>query len=627
MVRRREIRSKPRVTRVAAASARASVEPFRRSARVLGLFHARDRAGWVEPFDAAAPGRVAIPGAFRHAAQTGDAVEVEIVRASRDGALAEGKVLEVLGAMRRPGTDVEVAARRHALPREFPPEALEEASRLPTEVPPAERSRRTRFDDPAPVTIDGETAKDFDDAVAVEPLPRGGTRLFVHIADVSHFVTPGGALDAAARERATSVYFPGRVFPMLPERLSNDLCSLVPGEDRLVQSAILDFDAEGRPRGVRFADGVIRSRARLTYTEAAEMMEGKTPRGAVAAKVAEMLRAADALRALLEGARRKRGSVDLDLPEPKILLDVEGAVTGVTVESRNRAHRAIESFMLAANEAVAGRLAREETPSLFRIHDPPDPAKVDALASFASNLGLRLRVSADGKVTSRAIQRLLDDAEGRPEQSLLAQVALRTMMQARYDPEVAPHFGLASKTYTHFTSPIRRYPDLVVHRSLRALRRKSPAERAVGANHLGDLAAWCSKREREAEAAEREVLEWRKVAWLAGREGDRFDGVVTGIASFGLFVRLGEVLVDGLVRVERLGGDWFDHLPARQELRGRRSGKSFRLGDSLSVILTRVDTALRRIDLAPAEGAERTGRDEGRVPRGGRGRKKGRSKR
>jgi ribonuclease R len=606
---------------------RGSVPPFRRGTRVLGLFHAKDRAGWVEPFDASAPGRVAVPGAFRHAAESGDAVEVEVVRATRDGALAEGKVLEVLGAMKRPGTDVEVAARRHALPRGFPAEALEEASRLPDGIAAGERRRRTRFEDPAPVTIDGETAKDFDDAVAVAPLPGGGTRLFVHIADVSHFVVPGGPLDAAARERATSVYFPGRVFPMLPERLSNDLCSLVPGQERLVQSAVIDFDREGRQGAVRFADGVIRSRARLTYTEAAEMMDGKVPRGTSGAAIAEMLRAADRLRALLEAARRRRGSVDLDLPEPRILLDVEGAVTGVTVEARNHAHRAIESFMLAANEAVAARLARAGAPSLFRIHDPPDPAKVDALDSFAANLGLRLRVSADGKVTSKAIQRLLDDAEGRPEQSLLAQVALRTMMQARYDPEVAPHFGLASKTYTHFTSPIRRYPDLVVHRSLRALRAKRPAEPGVEPAGLGDLAAWCSKREREAEAAEREVLDWRKVAWLSGREGERFEGVVTGVAPFGLFVRLRDVLVDGLVRVERLGGDWFDHVPSRQELRGRRSGRAYRLGDSLPVLLTRVDAALRRIDLTPADGGSEASGPERRDPRAGRGRRRGRAKR
>lgn len=623
MARRRESRSGPRVVRVAPA-ARTAPEAFRKGHRVLGLFVARDRAGWVEPFDPAAPGRVAVPGAFRHAADTGDAVEVEVLRASADGALAEGRVLEVLGAMRKPGTDVEVAARRHSLAREFPSGALEEAARLPGTIPAEERGRRTFFDDPAPVTIDGETAKDFDDAVAVAPLPGGGARLWVHIADVSHFVLPGRDLDWAARERATSVYFPGRVIPMLPERLSNDLCSLVPGRERLVQSAIVEFDAEARVRGVRFADGIIRSDARLTYTEAAEMISGKTPRGAAGARIATMLRTADRLRETLETARRRRGSVDLDLPEPKILLDVEGAVTGVAVEERNPAHRLVESFMLAANEAVAARLARAEVPCLFRVHDPPDPAKVDALASFASNLGLRLQQGPDGKVTSRAIQRLLDDAQGRPEHSLLAQVALRSMMQARYDPAVSPHFGLAAKTYTHFTSPIRRYPDLIVHRSLRAFRRRDGAALdALGAG-LVELAAWCSSREREAEAAEREVLEWRKVAWLAGREGERFRGVVTAVAPFGLFVRLNEALVDGLVRVERLGGDWFDHLPGKQELRGRATGRSYRMGDTLEVTLTRVDTALRRIDLVPAgDGGAPKGNRDGprRAPRGGRRRR------
>ncbi len=599
MARRSESRSGPRVVRVA-PTPRAAPDAFRKGHRVLGLFVARDRAGWVEPFDPAAPGGGAGRGAFRHAAATGEAGEVEVLRASDDGALAEGRVLEVLGPMRRPGTDVEVAARRHSLAREFPPGALEEAARLPATIPAEVRGRRTFFDDPPPVTIDGETAKDFDDAVAVAPLPGGGTRLWVHIADVSHFVPPDGDLDRAARARATSVYFPGRVVPMLPERLSNDLCSLVPGRERLVQTAIVDFDGEGRVRGVRFADGIIRSDARLTYAEAAEMISGKTPKGSAGARIAAMLRVADRLRESLEAARRKRGSVDLDLPEPKILLDIEGAVTGVAVEERNAAHRLVESFMLAANEAVAGRLARAGVPCLFRVHDPPDPAKIDALATFASNLGLRLQQGPDGRVTSRAIQRLLDDAQGRPEHSFVAQVALRSMMQARYDPAVSPHFGLAAKTYTHFTSPIRRYPDLVVHRSLRAHRRRDGVALEALRARLTELAAWCSTREREAEAAEREVLEWRKVAWLAGREGERFRGVVTAVAPFGLFVRLNEALVDGLVRVERLGGDWFDHLPGKQELRGRGTGRSYRMGDALEVTLTRVDTALRRIDLVPA---------------------------
>lgn len=570
----------------------------RRGRRVFGVFRALDRAGVVEPFDPELGMPVAIPGAFRRDARDGDAVGVELLRTVPGGG-TEGKVVEVLGRMGAPGVDALVVARRHGLALEFPEEVIEASAELPEAVPPEEAGKRERFDDPPTVTIDGETAKDFDDAISVQDLPGGGYRLFVHIADVAWFVGVDDALDREARARGTSVYFPDKVLPMFPEALSNHLCSLRPHEDRLVQSVILDLDPVGEVRAVRFADGVIRSAARLTYTLVAEFLDGARRHEGFPRGVGPMLEAADRLREVLESRRRARGSIDLDLPEPKILLDVEGAMTGVTVEMRNKAHRMIEEFMLAANEAVAGHLARHDAPCMYRIHETPDPMKMEALAEFARGFGLDLRLRKDG-ARSHDIQRLLDAADGKPEHRVIAQVALRSMKQARYAVENVGHFGLAAPVYAHFTSPIRRYPDLVVHRMLRALRRHRRDALTRLAHDLDALAQQCSKLERAAEAAERELLEWKKIEFMKGKEGEIFPGLVTGVARFGLFVQLADSLVEGLVRAENLGDERFEFVESRHEMRGSRSGKTFGLGDTIDVRVQRVDTVLRRVDLGLA---------------------------
>jgi ribonuclease R len=386
---------------------------------------------------------------------------------------------------------------------------------------------------------------------------------------------------------------------MVPPRLSDDLCSLRPGQDRLVQSAVIDVDRKGKVVGTRFADGVIRSAARLTYTQVASLLEGH-PHPEIPAEVAAMLRRAETLRVLLERQRRSRGSVDFDLPAPTILLDVEGAMTGIKVEPRNRAHRMIEEFMLAANEAVAGWLTSRKAAALFRVHDPPDPEKVEALGSFAKSLGLTLKPRKDG-IRPKDVQELLDQAEGKPFQSVVNTVALRSMMQARYATSDTGHFGLAAEHYLHFTSPIRRYPDLVAHRALRAARRRGKGGKEGRDPDLEALAESCSRLERDAEAAERELLEWKKVKYLAGRIGEAFEGIVSGVARFGLFIQLQGGIGEGLVRVERLGGEWFEHDPARHELRGPQSGRTFRLGDALRVVVERADTVLRRVDLRLAD--------------------------
>ena len=548
-------------------------------------------------------------------------VRLKIIKSPRRRSAREGQVLESLGHIDEPGTDVRVVSHKYELAIEFPEQVISAAEALPTEPDPAEAQRRERFDDPAPVTIDGETAQDFDDAIAVQELPRGGFRLFVHIADVAHYVPQDGTLDVEARRRGTSVYFPGTVLPMFPPTLSNGLCSLRPGEQRLVQSVILDLSARGEVRKVRFADGIIRSAARLNYTQVAAALQGKPTDRPLPASVLGMIEVADRLRELLERRRHARGSIDFDLPEPQILLDVEGVMTGIVVEPRNHAHRMIEEFMLVTNEAVASHLEGKNTACMYRVHDSPDPTKLSALARFVEGFGLQL--NTDGEtIEPGQIQRMLDRAQGRPEYRVISQVTLRSMRQARYTPENTGHFGLASPAYAHFTSPIRRYPDLVVHRQLRATRRGRPG-RSESSLPLADVAESSSTLERNAEAAERELLVWKKVAFIAGSIGDEFDGIVTGVVRFGLFVQLVDNLVEGLVRVELLGEEWFEFDEGRFELRGTDSDKVYRLGDRIRVRVDRVDRPLLRVDFSPVQVA-RTGAPAGRGARG-RTRKRGKS--
>jgi ribonuclease R len=373
---------------------------------------------------------------------------------------------------------------------------------------------------------------------------------------------------------------------------------------------VIDFDKKGNVIASRFADGVIRSAARLTYTQVAELLDGGETRAPITREVAAMLRNAEVLRELLEARRRARGSIDFDLPAPTILLDVEGMMTGIKIEPRNRAHRMIEEFMLAANEAVATWLSARKVPALFRIHEAPDPLKIQGLGAFARSLGLQLKTKG-GETRPSDVQRLLDDAEGMPAQPVVTQLALRSMKQARYAPEDAGHFGLAAPHYLHFTSPIRRYPDLLAHRALRAARHR---QKGAVRGDLTALGESCSKLEREAEAAERELVEWKKVKFLRGREGDVIDGLVTGVARFGLFVQLDGGVGEGLVRVARLGDEWYDFDPVRHEMRGSASGRTYRLGDPLRVRIDRVDAVLRRVDLSLA--GDRS------APTPGRGRKR-----
>ncbi|MBD3869097.1 MAG: ribonuclease R [Acidobacteria bacterium] len=565
-----------------------------RSREVLGVYRKRGKSGVVQPFDHSLGDAIEVTATPRSRPADGQVVVVKLRRPGKGRSPAEGEIIERLGHLDNPSTDTEIVIRRFGLADGFPAAILEEAGRLPSEISTKEAGHRERFDDPAPVTIDGETARDFDDAIAVSRIKGGGFRLWVHIADVAHFVTPGSPLDREARERGTSVYFPDKVLPMFPERLSNDLCSLRPDVDRLVQTAVIDLGPKGDVKKVRFADGVIHSAARLTYIQVAELLEGASAVKGIPVEVVPMLKTAGELREVLERRRHARGSVDFDLPEPHILMDIEGVMTGITVTPRNEAHRLIEEFMLLANEVVAGHLEKIEWPCMYRIHEKPKPEKLDTLASFVKQFGLELKLPK-GEVTPGAIGDLLEQVEGKPEHNLISQVALRSMRQARYHPKNDGHFGLGAPVYCHFTSPIRRYPDLVVHRLLRASRndRKRIPEWAAD---LEPVATSSSELERNAEAAERDLLLRKKLAFIEGQIGERLWGIITGVVPFGVFIQLEDSLAEGLLRLggddrERFAFD-ADHLT----LTGSKTGKRFRLGDRLEVVVAAVDPVLQRVD-------------------------------
>ncbi len=545
----------------------------------------------------------------------------------------EARVESVLGPASDPRVETEAVIRRLELPSEFPAAVLAEAAKiaptldlaalgtLSSELPPPATTRRAWHESPALqeridlrmqplVTIDGETARDFDDAVAVLPGPAGVTRLLVAIADVSAYVPRGSALDVEARARGTSVYFPDRVLPMLPEALSNGICSLNPGVDRLVQAVLIDCDARGEVLGAAFFPGVMRSRARLTYTLVRQIVvDGDLDARRAHADLVDDLERMAALGEQLAGARRRRGSIDLDLPEAEVVVDAEGKPTNIVRAERNLAHRLIESCMLAANEAVAQYLTARRLPVPYRIHEPPGEDSVRDLARFLEGFGLRLALAENGAIKPMALQRVLEKAAGRPEERLVNTIVLRSMTQARYSPENVGHFGLAASTYTHFTSPIRRYPDLILHRTLAAHLRGDMRTIAAVTNEIAVVCDETSKRERVAMEAEREVVQLKKVQFMQDKVGETFDGFVSGVVPFGFFVELGEYFVDGLVHVATLTDDHYDLLEHQHRLVGRRRGRAFRVGDAVRVRVGSVSIERKQIDLVIAEERRSRGAD------------------
>jgi ribonuclease R len=609
----------------------------------------------------------------------GAVVNVELTRFPHGGVSGAGRVVEILGHPGALGVDIEIILRKHHIPHEFPPEVVHEAARVALAPGEPETAGRRDYRALPIVTIDGETARDFDDAVYAERTS-SGWRLQVHIADVAHYVRPASALDLEARLRGTSVYFPDRAVPMLPEALSNEICSLRPGVDRLVMSAELELDDRGEITRADFAPGVIRSAARMTYTDVHKVLDGDPETSAIYAHLAENFRTMRDLALVLNARRRRLGSIDFDLPEPVIEFDPEGRMTNIGRSERNIAHRLIEEFMLAANQAVAHFLIQQGVGALHRVHEKPDAKRVlefEELAhAFGYSLGIpglaerRLAVrhgsivprgregrsgrgsrerpmyvtlpaDMDIDIRPQNYQRLTDKIAGKPEERILSYLMLRSLKQARYDAHPLGHFALAFSEYCHFTSPIRRYPDLVVHRALKSALANPPAPGSAQRSaeeitrgpyreaELATMASETSDAERRAVSAERELMDWKTAQFMESRLGDQYDALIISVQKFGFFVELMEVFVEGLVPINRLEEQTGercvyrerDHViiagnsanrPAqsRQSARSGREandmgGHAWRLGDLIRVVAERIDPIRRRVEFGLAESSNK----------------------
>jgi ribonuclease R len=613
------------------------------TSRIVGRYEETRRGAIVIPEDQRLNLVVAIPVNGRGVAEDGHQVVAELTSYPIGGRPAEGKIIEVLGWPDDPEVEVQSVIRRFDLPHIFGPDVLAEAGGITETVSNGDLKGRVDLRSMPTVTIDGETARDFDDAVS---LRREGEnfRLWVSIADVSHYVKKDSPLDLEAYLRGTSVYFPDRCIPMLPERLSNGICSLNPHVDRLTMTAEMLFDRTGAMLESSFYSSVIQSAARLTYTIVKQIIVDNDLELADKYRpVAPMLLKMKELALILMEMRKKRGSIDFDLPEPEIIIGLTGLTEGIIRAERNLAHQLIEEFMLAANEAVARYITSRDIPFLYRVHENPDPAKLQTFQEFVFGFGYEFKL-VEEKVKPSELQRLLAQADGRPEERMINYSLLRCMKQARYAADNVGHFGLASDCYCHFTSPIRRYPDLVVHRILKAALAFPPSpltgggrgggdsaistdsanadfplpltpsrqgrgdkdtrsvskQLAIATERLGEVAEHTSKRERVAMEAERDVVEMKKLQYMQQHVGEEFDGYITGVTPFGFFVELEELFVEGLVHISTLTDDLYTHAEKQHSLIGRRTGTVYRIGDAARVTVASVSPGTRRIEFVLA---------------------------
>ncbi len=567
---------------------------------VVGRFHQRPNGAFVVPFDVRLDHDILIDDDATLAAADGEMVNVDIDRyPDRSSNFARGRVVERLGFIGDPGVDIEVVIRKLHIPHEFPAEVLTAADAVPLEVSAAEITKRVDLRERNIVTIDGETAKDFDDAVEVRLLPNGNYLLGVHIADVAHYVKEDSVLDEEAFERGTSVYFPGRAIAMLPERLSNGICSLNPRVERLTFSVDIEIDPRGRFINHKVYHSVIRTKERMTYTDVNAILTARTAE--LERRYRYLLADFERMYALYEILRRRRegrGSIDFDLPEADVLLSETGEIESIQASERNVAHRIIEEFMLAANEVVAQELVFAHQPGIFRVHQQPDPRKLEDLREILKEFKLTLRGDVE-EIRPGELQRVLKAVVGTPEERFLTNIILRSMKRAFYAAEDTGHFALALEHYCHFTSPIRRYPDLIVHRRLKELISSGPLQgdrlqRIERAHAI--YAAQSSDRERRAEEAEREVLEWKKVIFMRDKVGERFTGIVTGVAPFGLFVELDQIFVQGMVPIATVGGDYWQYREREHRLRGESTHREMRLGDHVLVEVKSIDEDRHQIE-------------------------------
>ncbi len=528
--------------------------------------------------------------------EDGDYVVVEIVSYPSETRGPVGKVVENLGKS-GPKFDIELIIRKYDLPTEFPPEVLEEAERVPDEVRPEDLEGRVDLRDQLCFTIDGENARDFDDAVAIEELPNGHYRLYVHIADVSHYVKPGSALDREAYKRGTSVYFPDRCIPMLPEKLSNGICSLNPQVDRLTFTCEMEINKKGIVVDYKIYESVIHSKARLTYTIAQKIIDGDKEAIEKFPHVVDSLKKMYQLAQILYRKRYKRGSLDFDLPEPVVVLNAEGEPVDIYKAERLWSHRIIEEFMIVANETVAEFMFWTDYPSVYRVHESPDRDKLQEFLNFVRSLGIRVP-SIKNDIQPKILQRILEQVEGKPEEKLINYLMLRTMARAKYSPDNIGHFGLASTYYTHFTSPIRRYADLTLHRLVKMAQRGlfKPESIPAWEEKLEVICKHITERSILADEAERDVIELKKLQFASNHVGEVFEAVITGVSEQGLFVETIEQVIPGFVHVASLKSDYYICVPKQYCLVGEKTGKVFRIGDRVLVRLLSVDVENRRAE-------------------------------
>ncbi|MFP5348647.1 MAG: ribonuclease R [Gammaproteobacteria bacterium] len=567
---------------------------------VVGRYVAAENMGFIVPADKRMAQNIAVPAGNEGGARDGQIVVAQLTQAPSKRSGPVGKVVEVLGEHMAPGMEIEVAIRAHDIPHVWPPEVLEEAGRFALEVPPEAAAGRVDLRSLPLVTIDGEDARDFDDAVYCERDGRGW-KLIVAIADVSYYVKPGSALDREAYQRGNSVYFPKHVVPMLPEALSNVLCSLNPKVDRLCMACEMYIGPRGEIKDYRFMEAIMRSAARLTYTKVAAMLvQGDAALRREYADLYPHLENLYALYKVLHAARQKRGAVDFELPETVILFDAERKIERIVPLERNDAHRLIEECMLAANVCAAELLKEHKIPAPYRIHEGPTLEKLTDLKKFLFEIGLTLGGGDAPKAPHYA--KLLASIAGRPDARLIQTVLLRSLSQAIYSPDNIGHFALGYPHYAHFTSPIRRYPDLLVHRAIKDILHKRP--HPISLDLARQQGEHCSMTERRADEATRQVVRWLKTEYMMDKIGEEFDGIISGVTQFGIFVELREIYVDGLVHITALGNDYYHFDPAKHRLLGERTRQEYRLGDPVRVRVMRVDLDEAKIDFELA-GAER----------------------
>jgi ribonuclease R len=571
----------------------ASVEKRARDT-IVGQLRFDGQVFFVAPADEKLPEKILITG---DAAEHKDKiVEVELSRFPSETRWPAGKIVSVIGFIDDPNVETNVIIKKFGLPAAFPTEVEQEAAALPDALTEKDFTGRDDFRKRNTITIDPKTARDFDDAIDLEVLPNGTFQLGVHIADVSHFVAADSAMDIEGRVRGTSVYFPDRVIPMLPEKVSNHLCSLNPKVDRLAMSVMMHLSRTGEVQDYSFHKSVIHSKERLTYEDVQEILDGNAMLEQRFAHVVPHIRAIARLAAIVQKRRQQRGTIDFDLPEPVLTYDERGDVSGITKSVRFFSHRIVEEFMILANEVVARHLEENDIPSLYRVHEEPDPMKVQDFAEIVAGFGLRFEPR---KTEPAEFQKFISSIEGRPEERMLSYLMLRSFKQARYSEENVGHFGLASDSYTHFTSPIRRYPDLVVHRILKGEigRRVKPA---LSPAQLEAIARESSERERQADQAERELFDWKKMLLMEQHLGEIFDAIIIAVWRDGFAIELMDFFIEGFVPVADIPNDYYQLDQAVHALIGKRTKKRYRIGDRIPVQVARVDKLLRRAYFVPA---------------------------